>query len=107
MYIVVVILINMNYFATITSKMQLTLPINIARKLRLKNGNKVAVTEQNGKIIITPVQDLINKMAGSLPLPKKWEGKEIDEIIEEAKSEHFKSFSKWFLSILTSFCVFY
>lgn len=42
-----------------------------------------------GKIIIAPVKSLVEELAGSLSLPKRWEGKAINEIIQDAKAEHF------------------
>jgi len=42
--------------AKITSKGQITLPINIRRALKLKDGDKVAFIERNGQyILINPV----------------------------------------------------
>jgi AbrB family looped-hinge helix DNA binding protein len=38
--------------AKITSKGQITIPIQIRRKLNLKDGDKVIFIEQNGRIII-------------------------------------------------------
>lgn len=81
----------MQQIATITSKMQLTVPIGIARKVGLKTGEKVSVDEKEGKIIITPMRALVEELAGSLSLPKRWQGKTMDEIIKEAKEEYFKS----------------
>lgn len=80
----------MQQIATITGKMQLTVPINIARKVGLKTGEKVSVRDEYGRIIITPTKSLIEELAGSLSLPKKWKGKKINEIIQDAKKEHFK-----------------
>lgn len=77
--------------ATITSKKQLTIPAVVFRKANLRNGQKVSVTEQNGSLIITPVEKVIEELAGSIKLPDKWKGKEIDEIIETAKDEYFKN----------------
>ncbi len=77
--------------ATITSKMQVTLPIKLARKVGLKSGQKIQVKEENGRLILTPMRQLVEELAGSWSLPKKWKGKDIDEIIEEAKEEHFKN----------------
>lgn len=39
--------------AKITSKGQITLPINIRRTLNLKDGDKVAFIEMNGQYILT------------------------------------------------------
>lgn len=38
--------------AKITAKGQITIPIQIRRKLNLKDGDKVVFMEQNGKIIV-------------------------------------------------------
>ena len=81
----------MNLSATITSKMQFTIPIKIARKVGVKSGEKVNVSEEDGKIIIAPVKNLIAELAGSLSLPNRWKGKDIDSIIRESKQRHFKS----------------
>ena len=81
----------MNQNATITSKMQFTIPIKIARKVGIKSGEKVSVSEENGKIIIASVKNLITELAGSLSLPNRWKGKDIDSIIRESKQKHFRS----------------
>ena len=80
----------MSQIATITSKMQLTIPSAISKKLGLKAGQKVFVSDKKGQAIITPLTSVIEELAGSLTVPKKWEGKSIDEIIKEAKSEYFQ-----------------
>lgn len=80
----------MNQLATITSKMQLTLPITIARKIGLKKGQKVAIEDVKGKIVITPMKSLVEAYAGSVSIPKKFKNKSLDEIIEEAKMKYFK-----------------
>lgn len=79
----------MQQVATITGKMQLTVPVRIAQKIGLKTGDKVAVADSQGKIVITPVRSLIEELAGSLSVPRKWQGKTIEQIIEDAKAEHF------------------
>lgn len=80
----------MNQIATITSKMQLTMPVAVAKKIGLKPGQKVLVSDRNGQAVVTPIAMVIEQLAGSLTLPKKWEGKSIAEIIAEAKREHFQ-----------------
>lgn len=81
----------MNQSATVTSKMQLTIPMSIARKVGLTSGDKVAVSEENGRIILTPIKQLITELAGSLSIPEKWKEKDIDLIIQEAKAQHFQN----------------
>jgi AbrB family looped-hinge helix DNA binding protein len=81
----------MNQTATVTSKMQFTIPMLIAKKIGLKSGDKLTVSEENGKIILTPIKQLIKELSGSLPAPVAWKGKNIDIIIQEAKTKHFQN----------------
>lgn len=80
----------MTQMATITSKKQLTLPAALFHKAGLKVGQKVIVSEENGRLILTPAEKLVEELAGSVPMPRKWKGKNLDKIIEEARDEYFK-----------------
>lgn len=80
----------MTQIATITSKKQLTLPTLLFEKAGFKIGQKVVVSEKDGRLILTPAEKLVEELAGSIPIPKKWQGKNIDQVIEEAKDEYFK-----------------
>lgn len=82
---------NLNTNATVTSKMQLTIPISIARQVGIKVGERVNVAENNGQIIITPLKQLLNELDGSLSIPTKWKDKDIESIIQDAKNEHFNA----------------
>ena len=79
----------MNKIATITSKRQLTIPATFFRKSGFRDRQKVLITETDGKLVISQVDDLVNALAGSLQSPKKWQGKNIDKIIELSKQEYF------------------
>lgn len=79
----------MTYVATITSKNQLTLPARLFVETGLRRGQKVIVSEEDGKIILTPAEKLVEELAGSVPVPKEWKGKGIDQIIEESREEYF------------------
>lgn len=81
----------MNQSATITSKMQLTIPMHIARKVGVKSGEKVDVVENEGQIIITPLKKLVENIGGSIKIPKKLQGKDIGEAIQQAKVNYFRS----------------
>lgn len=80
----------MTQMATITSKKQLTLPVEIFRKAGLRTGQKVVVSEENGRITITPAEKLVEELAGSLPVPEAWKGKDVDEIISQTKEDYFR-----------------
>jgi len=81
----------MNQSATVTSKMQLTIPMIIARKVGLTSGDKVAVSEENGRIVLTPMKQLVEELAGSLATPERWKGKDLDIIIKKAKQKYFRN----------------
>lgn len=79
----------MAQLATITSKKQLTLPASVFKKAGLRVGQKVIVSEENGHLLITPAEKLVEEMAGSVKVPKKFRGKDLDQIIEQSKREYF------------------
>lgn len=81
----------MNQIATITSKLQLTLPIGIARKVGVQSGEKVDVLEEEGRIIITPLRKLVEELAGSIQIPASLQRKDVDTLIQQAKKEYFRS----------------
>lgn len=84
----------MSQMATITSKKQLTLPVELFKKAGFKIGQKLIVSEENGHLILTPAEKLVEELAGSLPIPKKWKGKNLDRIIEESAEEYFRDYKK-------------
>jgi len=77
--------------ATITSKRQLTIPAGIFKAARLFERQKVLISQEGSRLVITPAADLVEKLAGSLQVPSRWRGKDIDTIIEEAKAEYFSN----------------
>lgn len=79
----------MTQLGTITSKNQVTLPVEFVRNLNLKIGNKVVISEEEGKLVITPARLIVEQLAGSVKIPKHLQGKDLDEVIREAKRRHF------------------
>lgn len=80
----------MPQMATITSKKQLTIPASLFYEAGLYIGQKVIVSEENGRLILTPAERLVEELAGSVPMPAKWKGKKLDRIIDDARDEYFK-----------------
>lgn len=89
MNIVFIEYLCMNQMATITSKRQLTIPVALFKKANLSQGDRVLIEERNGKLLIKKAVDLVEELAGSIKVPKKWKGKDIDQIIEESKRKYF------------------
>ena len=72
---------------TITSKGQIVVPVEIRRHLHIKKGMRFAVVEQNGQIVLSPMnQDYFNSFAGILKSKKG--GKSLTEMfLEERRKE--------------------
>ncbi len=84
----------MTYTATITSKRQLTIPAELFRKINLSQGQKVILTEENGIIKMESAFDMINRLAGSLKLPKKYRSLPVDKLISQAKEKYWQEKTK-------------
>lgn len=72
----------MTYTVSITSQGQISIPAPIRRKLGLNKSKKALVREQNGKLLIEPVEDLLD-LKGSLKTTKKISSKKIRHVFEE------------------------
>ena len=81
----------MTQLATITSKKQLTLPSKVFKKAGLRIGQKVIVSEENGHLLITPAERLVEEIAGSVSTPARLKGGDIDKIIEFSKGKYFRN----------------
>ena len=78
----------MTYTATLTGKQQLTIPVDLFRLLNWKTGQKVLISQNGNSLSITAALDLIDRLAGSVPLPKKFKGLTTDQIIDLAIVEN-------------------
>lgn len=75
--------------ATITSKRQLTIPVSTFRRLGFEEGQKVLVTEIDGAMQIKPVINLVESLAGSVDVPKRFKDLTPDKMIKRTKKEYF------------------
>ncbi|OGY30476.1 MAG: hypothetical protein A3F35_03505 [Candidatus Woykebacteria bacterium RIFCSPHIGHO2_12_FULL_45_10] len=80
----------MNKTATITGKRQITIPIKLFKAANLDKSRKVLVSERQGEIVITSLLSKVEKLAGSLKMPERWKGKDLEAIIEESTLEYFR-----------------
>lgn len=80
----------MQLSATITSKRQLTIPVQLFKRLNLKIGQKVAISEEAGVLKIEPMEALLDRLAGSVIIPERFKGLSLEEIIDKAKAEYFE-----------------
>ena len=81
----------MNYIATITSKRQFTILVELYQALSLREGEKVLVTREKNTINISPVMQLVNQLAGSVKVPKAYKGLSTEAMIKKAKREYFRN----------------
>lgn len=79
----------MNGMATITSKRQFTIPVEIFKRAKLRIGDKVLIQEQNGVVKIEAAAVAIERLAGSLEVPKQFRGKSYDELQELAIKDYY------------------
>lgn len=68
----------------VTVKGQIVIPAKLRRKLGIKKGTKVAFIEQNGKIILQPLdKNYFESLAGILGT----DGKMLSSLLEDKKME--------------------
>lgn len=60
----------MTYTVSITSQGQISIPVELRKKLGLNKKSKAIVSEQEGKLVVEPVKDLL-KLRGSLKSNKR------------------------------------
>lgn len=85
----------MNYVATITSKRQFTIPSDLFKMVNYRPQQKLLIQIINadeGFISVKPMRQLVEDLAGSVKIPKKFRGMNIDKMIELAKLKHFSNF---------------
>lgn len=84
----------MTYIATITSKRQVTLPAALFSKLDLELGAKVLITEDRGKIIMSPSESAVRELAGIIKVPKKISDNQLEKMIEDSKEKRLVNLSR-------------
>jgi bifunctional DNA-binding transcriptional regulator/antitoxin component of YhaV-PrlF toxin-antitoxin module len=84
----------MQMIATITSKRQLTIPVSLYKKMGFSDGQKVMVQDRADVIEIRSASGAVEKLAGSVAIPKRFKGLTTQEIINKAKSEYFSNRNK-------------
>lgn len=70
------------YTVTITSQGQITIPAKIRRQLGLDKTKKAQVVEQDGKLVIEPVKDLL-ELGGSITSKKRISPRKLRKAFED------------------------
>lgn len=84
----------MNKTATITGKRQITIPIKLFKAANLDKNKKVVISQEKNRLVITSAISLVENLAGSLKMPASWQGKDLEEIIEQSKTDYFAKNNK-------------
>mgnify|MGYP003335666617 CR=1 FL=1 len=80
----------MTRMATITSKRQLTIPVDVFNRLGLAAGDKLAIeVTDDRQLKIQKAVDLVEKLAGSLSVSPELAKMDLDEAVEKAKQLRF------------------
>ena len=83
----------MTYTVTITSQGQISIPAKLRRKLGLDKSKRALLREENGELVIKPVQDFM-ELGGSLSEyakgKKPLSNKELDEFIAQAVADDYR-----------------
>ncbi|OGD55391.1 hypothetical protein A3E73_01070 [Candidatus Beckwithbacteria bacterium RIFCSPHIGHO2_12_FULL_47_17] len=80
----------MPQLVTITSKRQLTIPVDLFRKLNLEEGQRLLAYRENRAIKLEPATALVEQLAGSIKIPARFKKQSLDKIIDRAKKDRFK-----------------
>lgn len=80
----------MPQLVTITSKRQLTIPVELFRQLNLQEGQQLLAYKEARAIKLEPATVLVEQLAGSIKIPAKFKKLSLDKIISRAKQERFK-----------------
>jgi AbrB family looped-hinge helix DNA binding protein len=73
----------------ITARGQITIPAELRKRLGIKTGTRISWTEENGRLVLTPIEQLLDEIQGFLkPLPG--EPSAFEALFEERKRERMR-----------------
>lgn len=79
----------MTYIVSITSQGQISIPAKLRGKLGMAKKQKAIVSEENGRLIIEPVTDILS-LKGSLKTHKKpLSGQQLHDFVARAAAEEY------------------
>ena len=74
---------------SISSKRQITIPAKVYGKLGLKQGEKMVVRSKGGTLTMQKASGVLESLAKSVILPKRFVELDTSEIVSKAKKEYF------------------
>lgn len=79
----------MQSLVKISSKRQVTIPSKIFDHLKFEEGDNLIFEVEGDKIVVKKAKQFLDELAGSVKIPVKYQGKSLEFIIKDAKSEYF------------------
>ncbi|MBD3366519.1 AbrB/MazE/SpoVT family DNA-binding domain-containing protein [candidate division WWE3 bacterium] len=79
----------MVYTSTVTTKGQVTVPIEIRKEMGLEKGSKVVFERVNGAYLLKSQVHLLEELEDMFEIPSDLQGEDIDEVIAKAKKKRF------------------
>ncbi|MEK7168702.1 MAG: hypothetical protein AAB778_01705 [Patescibacteria group bacterium] len=82
----------MNYVATITSKRQFTIPSDLYRMVNYKPQQRLLIQIINadeGLISVKPMSQLVEDLAGSVPITKDYKNLSLEKMVEKARKDYY------------------
>jgi len=80
----------MTYLATITSKRQFTIPVELFKKAKLKTNQKVLVSmDDSGALRVESMRNLVKELSGSVPIADNYKGLSLNQIAKKAREEYY------------------
>jgi AbrB family looped-hinge helix DNA binding protein len=73
----------------ISAKGRITIPAELRKKLRLSEGDLLNLSEENGRIILTPIERLLDEIEGFLK-PRPGKPSAFEALFEERKRERMR-----------------
>jgi len=80
--------------ATITSKGQLTLPLDVRKQLGLQKSDRVQISVENGEAILKPLKSTILDQAGTVKPPENKPPLTVDQALEYGRKNMAQDLAK-------------
>jgi AbrB family looped-hinge helix DNA binding protein len=74
------------YQTVVSSKGQVVIPAELRERLKLKKGTRATWREENGRLVLTPIEHLLDEIQGFLK-PRPGEPSMFEELFKERERE--------------------
>lgn len=91
--------LTMTYTVTVTSKNQVTIPMNLARIANIKPGVKLIFNfdQKTKTVTVQKMLDILDELAGSVKIPQKYRKLNSAQLRKKTITDHFQKRAKRYL----------